>query len=586
MFLPTTKDEMKQLGWDRPDVILVTGDAYIDSPYMGISVVGRVLMDAGYRVGIIGQPDTDSALDITRLGEPALFWGVSGGSIDSMVANYTATGRKRKSDDYTPGGLNNRRPDRAAIVYTNLIRRYFKNTRPVVLGGIEASLRRIAHYDYWSDKIRKSILFNAKADILVYGMAEKTIIELAARLKESRDIIDLRGICYSSRELPSHFVELPSYETVVQDKNAFIDMFHLFYRNNDPLKGKGLYQKQDARYLVQNPPAPYLNQAELDRVYDLPYERKVHPFYEQQGEVKALTTFKFSLPTHRGCYGECNFCSIAVHEGRTVRWRSEDSILKEAVQLTHEKDFKGYVQDVGGPTANMYGYECRLKLEKGSCVHKRCLYPKLCPQLKIDHSRQIGLLRRLRNIKGVKKVFVSSGIRYDLVLGDALHGTKYLEEVVRHHVSGQMKIAPEHTEDRVLARMGKPGKRLLQEFHDLFFRYTRAAGKKQYLTYYLIAAHPGCGEAEMRDLKTFVSGNLKINPEQVQIFTPLPSTYSAVMYYTGLDPFTREEIFVEKSLAGKEKQKSIVTRPGKSKGKQNAVAKARPQRKSGQKGRR
>jgi len=540
-------------------VLLVTGDSYVDSPFVGVSVIGQVLLKAGYRVGIIAQPDAQSE-DICRLGEPELFWGVTGGCIDSMVANYTATKRPKRSDDLTPGGQNNRRPDRAVIVYANLIRRYFKDTRPILLGGIEASLRRIAHYDYWSDKVRRSILFDAKADILVYGMAEKTVVALAERLRTGQEIQDLRGICYISREKKAGTIELPSFKTVARDKGAFTEMFHAFYRNNDPLTAKGLCQQQDTRYLIQNPPAPYLTQQELDDVYEMDFERAQHPFYEKMGPVKALQTIKFSLATHRGCYGECNFCSIAVHQGRTVRWRSEDSIVREAKRLTELDDFKGYIQDVGGPTANMYGFECEKKIRQGTCEDKRCLYPEICPQLNVDHGKQIALLSRLRRISKVKKAFVASGIRYDLVLADRKNGLPYLRGVVRHNTSGQMKIAPEHTESRVLRLMGKPGRKILLQFRDLFYKLTKAARKKQFLTYYLIAAHPGCTERDMHALRRFASRRLQINPEQVQIFTPTPSTYSTLMYHTEMDPFTGEKLFVEKKLAKKARQKSILVR--------------------------
>jgi len=559
VFIPTTRQECEALGWDRLDIVLVTGDSYVDSPFIGVSVIGQVLLKAGYRVGIIAQPDVQGA-DIARLGEPALFWGVSGGSIDSMVANYTATKKRKRTDDLTPGGQNDRRPDRAAIVYANLIRRHFKDTKPIVLGGVEASLRRIAHYDYWSDSVRRSILFDAKADILVYGMAEKAVVALADRLRAGQQINDLRGICHIAREKPAGAIELPSFEVVAQDKRAFVDMFHTFYRNNDPLTAKTLCQQQDTRYLVQNPPAVPLTQQELDEVYELDYERAQHPYYEALGPVRALETIRFSITTHRGCYGECNFCSIAVHQGRTVHWRSEDSIEREARRLAQFPDFKGIIQDVGGPTANMYGFECDKKTVHGSCADKRCLTPEVCPQMAVDHSKQIALLRRLRGIKGVKKVFVASGIRYDMVLADGKQGVAYLHDVVRHHTSGQMKVAPEHTQDHVLRRMGKPGRQILLQFRDLFARLTKAARKEQYLTYYLIAAHPGCTERDMRALKRFASRQLKINPRQVQIFTPTPSTYSSLMYYTETDPFTGEKLFVEKDLVGKERQKSILVR--------------------------
>ena len=559
MFIPTTRQECEALGWDQLDIVLVTGDSYVDSPFIGVSVIGQVLLKAGYRVGIIAQPDVQTA-DIARLGEPELFWGVTGGSIDSMVANYTATKKRKRTDDLTPGGQNNRRPDRAAIVYANLIRRHFKDTKPIVLGGIEASLRRIAHYDYWSDSVRRSILFDARADILVYGMADKTVVELAARLGAGQAIDDLRGICFIAKEKPSGAIELPRFEVVAQDKQAFTDMFHTFYRNNDPLTAEALCQQQDTRYLIQNPPAFPLTQQELDEVHEIDFERAQHPFYEALGPVRAIETIRFSLTTHRGCYGECNFCSIAVHQGRTVHWRSEASIVREARRLAQLPDFRGTILDVGGPTANMYGFECKKKLSRGACADRRCLTPEICPQLEVDHSQQLALLRRLREIAGVKKVFVASGIRYDLVLADQKYGVPYLRDVVRRHTSGQMKVAPEHTQDHVLRRMGKPPAGVLLQFRDLFTTLTKAARKEQYLTYYLIAAHPGCTDRDMQALKRFAGRHLKINPRQVQIFTPTPSTYSSLMYYTELDPFTRQPIFVEKDTRRKERQKEIVTR--------------------------
>jgi len=563
MFLPTTRQEMDQLGWDRLDVILVTGDSYIDSPYIGGAVIGKVLEHAGYRVGIIAQPGIDSERDICRLGEPTLFWGVTGGSVDSLVANYTALKKRRKSDDYTPGGVNNRRPDRATIVYTNLIRRFYKQTRPIVLGGIEASLRRIAHYDYWSDRIRGSVLFDAKADFILYGMAEKSILELAdalsAKPQSMDDVHNVRGLSYIAKQARESYLELPAYETVAKDKYALIDMFDIFYHNNDPVTAKGLYQKHGDRYLIQNPPSPYLTQPEMDAVYNLDYERRQHPYYEKQGKVSALETIQFSISTHRGCYGECNFCAIAVHEGRTVRWRSSESILSEARQMTQHPDFKGYILDAGGPTANMYGFECKKKLTHGNCEKKRCTFPDICPLLKVDHQPQVLLLKQLRRLPGIKKIFIASGIRYDLVLADDASGREYLCEVVTHHVSGQMKVAPEHTEERVLGLMGKPGKKSLEKFKSLFDQISVQAGKQQYLTYYLIAAHPGCTDQDMVNLKHFTSQKLKLYPEQVQIFTPTPSTYSSLMYYTEMDPFTRVPIFVEKDLRKKARQKDIVT---------------------------
>jgi uncharacterized radical SAM protein YgiQ len=558
VFLPATPEELRGLGWDRLDVILVTGDSYIDSPYVGVSVIGKTLLRAGYRVGIIAQPDVESAADITRLGEPALFWGVTGGCIDSLVANYTASGRKRRQDDYTAGGINNRRPDRAVIVYANLIRRWFKQTKPIVLGGIEASLRRIAHYDVWSNRVRRSILIDAKADLLVYGMGEKTVLEMAAGIKEGRTVSNLRGLCHIAAEKTQDMLELPSVAEAAADPAAFTKMFLRFYRNQDFHTARTLCQRQDSRWLIHNPPMPPLSEAEMDEVHGMRYERDVHPHDRRRGKVRALETIRFSIPTHRGCYGECHFCAIAVHEGRTVSSRSEGSILREAEALASLPDFKGAIHDVGGPTANMYGFECGKKLAQGACAERRCLYPKVCPSLRPDHSRQLSLLRKIRRIPGIKQAVVASGLRCDLVLADERHGILYLREVVRHHVSGQMKIAPEHSEERVLRCMGKPGMQGLLAFRNLFRRLTAEAGKEQYLTYYLIAAHPGCTDEDMEAVHRFAIRELATRPEQVQLFTPAPSTISTLMYHTKRDPFSKRTLFVEQTPAGRERQKKIL----------------------------
>lgn len=560
MFIPTTKQEIQKLGWTSLDVILISGDSYIDSPYIGISVIGHILLDTGFRVGIIAQPDINSPEDITRLGEPQLFWGITAGSIDSMVSNYTASLKKRKNDDYTPGGINNRRPDRATIVYTNLIRRYFKQTKPIVLGGMEASLRRIAHYDYWSDNIRRSILFDSKADYLLYGMADLSIVEFANHLKHEQDPKSIRGLCYVSKDLVPDYLTINSYEEISSDKKAYIDCFHTFYKNNDALTAKGLQQAHGDRYLIQNPPAFPLSQKDLDRIYDLPFERKQHPYYETLGKVKALETIHFSISTHRGCYGECNFCAIAVHEGRTIQSRSKESILREVDEMTKIPEFKGIIQDLGGPTANMYGYECGKKLKNGVCLERRCISPAICRALKPNHKPQIDLLKSVRAHPKVRKVFVASGIRYDLVNNDKSSGNEYLEEILSEHVSGQLKIAPEHTDDKILELMGKPTSSELLVFKKNVDRINKKLGKNQFITYYFIAAYPGCSEREMKRLKEFTSKELKTNPEQVQIFTPTPSTYASVMYYTEMNPFTKVPMFVEKNLGKKNKQKDILVR--------------------------
>jgi uncharacterized radical SAM protein YgiQ len=558
-FLVTTKEEMTRRGWDACDIILVNGDAYIDSPFIGIAVVGRMLERMGYKVGIIAQPDIKSPDDIMRLGEPLIYWGVSGGSVDSMVSNYTATKKFRNQDDYTPGGKNDKRPDRATLVYTNLIRQYFKNTVPIVLGGIEASLRRVSHYDYWTNKLKKPIIFDAKADILVYGMGEKAIEELSFALANKQEWQDIRGICYIAKEPKEEFLQLPSHDECLKDKEEYINLFDRFYDNNDPISAKGLCQKVDTRYLIQNPPCDYLNEDEMDLNSNLPFTRELHPYHAKEGKVKCLETIKFSIMTHHGCWGECNFCAIGVHQGRTIRTRSEENILDEAKDFNAYKDYKGVISDVGGPTANMYGYECNKKLKLGTCDHQRCVDANhLCKSMKVDHSRTINLLRRIREVEGVRHAFVASGVRYDFINADKKHGYTYLKEMVKHHISGQMKVAPEHTQQHVLELMGKPGKNELIEFKKMYDKLNKEENKNQFLTYYLIAAHPGCDEKDMHELKRFTRDELKMNPEQAQVFTPTPGTYSSVMYYTEMNPKTREKIFVEKDPARKEKQKRIV----------------------------
>lgn len=583
-FLPTTAQEVRAHGWDGLDVILVTGDTYVDSPYLGAAVIGRVLLEAGYRVGIIAQPDVGVKDDIARLGEPALFWGVTSGSVDSLVANRTALGKPRKKDDLTPGGRNNRRPDRAVIAYTNLIRRHFKQTRPILLGGIEASLRRISHYDAWTDKVRRSILFDAKADILVYGMGERSVLEVARALKTNTDVRSIRGLCYISAQtpptcddFPGPDVKLPGHNQVVSDKAAFERMFGLFYNNTDPVTAHRLIQQQDTRFLVHNPPQFPLDTQTLDRVYTLPYTYDVHPFYARQGSVRALDTIQFSLTTHRGCYGECRFCAITVHQGRQVVSRSQTSLLAEATRFTRHAKFKGIISDVGGPTANMFGFECPRKTTKGACKDKSCLFPETCRQLPVNHKHQMDLLHALRRLPGVRKVFVGSGMRHDLILADRRWGRKYLKMLMQHHVSGQLKIAPEHIHEAVLDCMGKPDKKQLEEFLKLFKQVNQEMAKKVYLTYYLLAAHPGCNQAHMDALRRFALDQLGMLPEQVQIFTPSPSTYATLMYHTEKNPFDHTTLFVEKAVAGKQQQKDAVCAPRKSGGK---PARKRHQRKS------
>jgi uncharacterized radical SAM protein YgiQ len=596
MFLPTTEQEIASLGWERPDVILVTGDTYIDSPYIGVSVIGKYLLKHGFKTAIIAQPSTANGNDIKRLGEPRLFWGVTAGCIDSMVANYTPVKKFRRQDDYTPGGINIR-PNRATIAYTNLIRQHFKNTRPIAIGGIEASLRRIAHYDYWDDAIRRSILFDSKADILAYGMAEKTIVELAQALKEGSDWKQLRGICYISSTPPSdcrqrgvlpvmegpgelgvspsfknspksggsrglnntisalsiqQYVQLPSFEEVSTNKESFMQMTKLFHKKIDDAD-TGFVQKHGDRFLIHNPPQPLISTEDLDEISDLNFEYDVHPYYKT-GEVRALETIKQSITTHRGCFGNCNFCSIAIHQGQSVVSRSIKSITDEALRISQQPGFNGIIYDVGGPTANMYGAGC----EKGwRCAEKHCLMPKICPNLKFGHKEQLGLLRNLANIPEVKKVFISSGIRHDMIIADKEHGERYIEQLVKHHVSGQIKLAPEHYDNEVLTLMNKPSIKSLMRFKAMFDETCARVGKRYFLTYYLIAAHPGCTMRHMQRLRDFLSTGLKLIPEQVQIFTPTPSTISTAMYYCETD-ISGNRIFCEKSLKGIQQQKDVL----------------------------
>jgi len=555
MFIPATPEDMKKLGWGQPDIILVSGDTYIDSPYNGTAIIGHWLMKHGFKVAVIAQPGLDNN-DIERFGEPRLFWSVSAGCVDSMVANYTSTGKFRKDDDFTPSGINNRRPDRACISYTNLIKKHFKKNM-IVLGGIEASLRRIMHYDLWSDSVRRSILFDSKADVITYGMAEIANLELARAVAEGRDWRDINGICYISKERVDGNVDIPSYEDCSTDMDAFIKAFRMFYYNNDPHYAKGLTQKHGDRYLIQNPPSE-MDTETLDSIYDMEFENAVHPFYLKQGKVKAMETIKQSITTHRGCYGECNFCAIAVHQGRTVISRSEESIMNEAERFTKTRGFNGIIYDLGGPTANMYGIECLNKEMHGACRDKRCLYPNVCENMPVDHSAQINLLRKVSEIDGIKKVFVNSGIRYDMIIADEEYGKEYLDAIVKCHISGQMKIAPEHISDDVLALMGKPGKRVLMNFRQMFTETNERLGKEQFLTYYFIAAHPGCYEHHMHELNEFVHTKLRTNPEQVQVFTPTPSTMSTLMYYTRRAPDNRRDLKSEHSMQMKQKQKDIL----------------------------
>ncbi len=551
---------MDDRGWDSLDIILVSGDTYTDNSYNGSAVIGHWLIDHGFRVGIIAQPDIDSGEDITRLGQPGLFWGVSAGCVDSMVANYTPTRKFRKDDDFTPGGINNRRPDRACIAYTNLIKKHIKG-RPIILGGIEASLRRIAHYDFWSDSVRRSILFDSKADAIVYGMGELANLEIARRMRDGKDWKDVDGICHITSKKPEGCIEIPSYEDVSRkdERHPFMRAFDIFRHNCDPITAKPLCQRHGDRWLVQNRPQRILTQDELDSVHESDYENSVHPYYAKGGRVKAMETVRNSITTHRGCYGDCSFCAIAAHQGCTVVSRSHDSIMREIRSMASRKGFNGTIQDVGGPTANMYGIECSKKLAKGRCEDRRCLVGKPCPRLPIDHSLQIELLNDISSVDGVRHVFINSGIRHDMIVHDRAHGREYLDDIVSDHVSGQMKIAPEHVCDDVLELMGKPGRDVLLRFKDMFDKSCSRHSKDQYLTYYFIAAHPGCTMEHMKDLSSFCHNRLMITPEQVQVFTPTPSTYSTAMWWCGCDEKGRS-IRVERSIQTRQKQKDVVVR--------------------------
>jgi len=556
MFIPTTKKEVQEFNWYKLDIIIISGDVYIDSPYDGAAVIGKWLIKNGFRVGIIAQPDLNSDKDILRLGIPQLFWGVSAGCVDSMVANYTATKKRRNKDDLTPGGKNTKRPDRALLQYVNLIQRNSKAKVPIVIGGIEASLRRVAHYDYWDDKIRRSILFDSKADYLIYGMAEKSVLEFANALRDGGDVKQIRGLCYISKEPNRNYIELPTYEEVATDKFKFIEMFNIFYQNNEPT-AKGLFQKTGNRFLIHNPPQYYPTQEEIDAYFDLDFEYDAHPFYKSQGKIKALETIKQSLITHRGCFGECNFCAIAVHQGRKVISRSIDSIVNEAKIIANKPRFNGIIYDVGGPSANMYGMDC-LKFNE-HCIAKRCLYPQKCKNLNNTHKNYLDLLQEISKIDKIKKIFISSGIRFDLVMNDKDFGDSFLKKLAHNYVSGQLKIAPEHVSNKTLQAMGKVfTKESLLIFRNKFLNYSKEARKNQFLTYYFIAAHPECSINDMIELKKFVQNELDTNPEQIQIFTPTPSTFSTLMYYTEINPYNMKKIFVEKNNYNKQKQKELI----------------------------
>ncbi len=556
-FLPVTRQEMEQRGITQPDFVYVSGDAYVDHPSFGTAIITRLLEAYGYSVGIIAQPDWRDEKSISVFGEPRLAFLVSAGNMDSMVNHYTVSKKHRGTDAYSSGGQMGLRPDRAVIVYGNLIRRIYKHT-PVIIGGIEASLRRFAHYDYWSDSLKRSVLLDSGADMISYGMGEKSILAIAKALNEGipiSEIHDIRGTVYRTKELPKG-VLLPSYEELCRDKKAYAESFRIQYENMDPFTGKALAEPYDKQgYLVQNPPSKPLTQQEMDEVYDLPYTRTYHPMYEKMGKIPAIEEIKFSLTSNRGCFGGCNFCALAFHQGRIVQTRSHESIVEEAVLCTEEKDFKGYIHDVGGPTADFRHPACKKQMTKGVCKNRQCLFPKPCKNLEADHQDYLELLGKLREIPKVKKVFIRSGIRFDYVEAD--RDGKFLEELAQYHVSGQLRVAPEHVSDKVLSYMGKPEHAVYEKFLKDFEQANARTGKKQYAVPYFMSSHPGCTMKEAVKLAEYVR-DMGFMPEQVQDFYPTPSTMSTCMYYTGLDPRTMEPVYIPKNPHEKAMQRALI----------------------------
>ena len=558
-FLPINRQEMLDRGWDTVDFVYVTGDSYVDHPSFGASIITRVLENKGFKVAVLSQPDWRSTADFVQFGKPRLGFFVTSGNIDSMVAHYTAAKRLRHDDAYTAGGVDGKRPDRAVIVYSNIIKEIYPDA-PVIIGGLEASLRRFAHYDYWDDKIRPSILIDSKADLLSFGMGENQTIEIAQRLDRGehiRDMRDILGTCYAcpTTETPFVGVECPSYENVLNSKKEYAKSCRIQQDEQDHIRGKLIKQKHGKTMIVQNPPMPPLTQKELDWVYSLPYMRAYHPSYESLGGVPGIREVEFSITHNRGCFGACNFCSIAYHQGRYVTSRSKKSILIEAEKLTHMPNFKGYIHDVGGPTANFRKPSCDYQKEHGLCKGKKCLAPNPCANLSVDHSEYLDILRGLRKIDGVKKVFIRSGIRYDYLLKD--RDDTFFRELVENHVSGQLKVAPEHCSASVLDKMGKPHIEAYIEFSRRYFQYTGEVNKEQYLVPYLMSSHPGSTLDDAIELALFLKKN-HIRPEQVQDFYPTPGTISTCMFYTGLDPYTIEEVYVAKSEHDKAMQRALL----------------------------
>lgn len=559
-FLPVCRKDMEERGWDAVDFAYVIGDAYVDHPSFGPAIISRILEANGYRVGIISQPDWKDNTSIMEYGEPKLGFLISGGNMDSMVNHYSVSKKRRKTDAFTPGGVMGKRPDYATIVYGNLIRQAYKKT-PVIIGGIEASLRRLAHYDYWSNHMKRSILLDSGADLISYGMGERSIVEIADALKSGiavGDITFIDGTVYKAKDLSSVYdaVTLPSYEELKKDKLNYARSFYVQYCNTDPFSGKRLVESySDHLYVVQNPPAKPLSQPEMDRVYSFPYMRTYHPSYEAAGGVPAIEEVKYSLISNRGCFGGCNFCALTFHQGRIIQTRSHESLLAEANQFIWDKDFKGYIHDVGGPTANFRAPSCEKQLQYGVCKEKQCLFPKPCRNLKVDHKDYLKLLRKLRELPNVKKVFIRSGIRFDYLMADK--DDTFFRELCEHHVSGQLKVAPEHISDAVLQKMGKPENRVYEAFTEKYKKINQKLGKNQFLVPYLMSSHPGSTMKEAVELAEYLR-DLGYMPEQVQDFYPTPSTISTCMYYTGVDPRTMEKVYVPVNPHEKAMQRALI----------------------------
>ena len=559
-FLPITREEMKERGWDQVDFVYVSGDAYVDHPSFGHAIITRLLESRGYRVGIIAQPDWRKPESVQVFGEPRLGFLVSAGNMDSMVNHYSVSKKRRKTDAYTPGGEMGKRPDYACVVYGNLIRQTYKKT-PIILGGIEASLRRMAHYDYWSDKLKRSVLLDSGADVISYGMGEHSIVELAEALDAGipvEDITYIAGTVVKTKSLDSIYDAeiLPSFEDLKADKMNYARSFYTQYLNTDAFNGKRLVEPySDHLYVVQNPPAAPLTQMEMDDVYSLPYQRTYHPSYEAKGGVPAIKEIKFSLISNRGCFGGCSFCALTFHQGRIVQVRSHESLIEEAKEITKDKDFKGYIHDVGGPTANFRHPSCKKQMEHGVCKTRQCLFPSPCKNLDADHRDYVSLLRQLRDIPKVKKVFIRSGIRFDYLLADKKQ--EFLRELCEYHVSGQLKVAPEHVAGPVLSLMGKPEHKVYEEFTRQFYKMNERIGKEQYLVPYLMSSHPGSTLKEAVELAEYCR-DLGYMPEQVQDFYPTPSTLSTCMYYTGVDPRTMQKVYVPKSPHEKAMQRALI----------------------------